>query len=72
MEWLKQLRSDGHLVACGGGAFEHHAGGLTLLKADSYEQAKELSDGNPMNEIGASELLIWDVYFADLAVPREM
>lgn len=72
MEWLKQLQNDGHLVTCGSGALEHHAGDLALLEADSCEQAKEPSDGNPMDEIGASDLLIWDVYFADLSVPREM
>ena len=70
MEWLRDLKERGHLLACGGGAWEQHAGGLTLLRAGSFEEAKELSDGNPMNEIGTSELLVWDVYFADLNVPR--
>ena len=70
-EWLRKLHAGGHLVACGGGAWEHHAGGLTLLRAESYEQAKELSDGTPMNEIGTTEILVWDVFYADLNVPRE-
>lgn len=71
MTWLNRLRADGRLVACGGGAWENHAGGLTLLRAESYEQAKELSDGTPMNEIGTTDIMVWDVYYADLAVPRE-
>jgi len=70
MAWLRELKERGSLVACGGGAWEEHAGGLTLLRAASYEEAKEMSDGNPMNEIGTSELMVWDVYFAALDVPR--
>ena len=66
MEWLQSLRRDGHLVACGGGGFENHSGGLTLITADSPEHAMELSSGSPMNEIGHTELLVWDVFFADL------
>jgi hypothetical protein len=70
MEWLRALHSKGQLVACGGGAWENHAGGLTLIRAAGYEEAKALSDGTPMNEIGTTTIMVWDVYFADLNVPR--
>lgn len=66
MEWLGALHAGGHLLACGGGGFEHHSGGLTLIRAESVEQALELAQGNPMNEIGQTELMIWDLYYADL------
>ena len=65
MSWLRELKKDGHLVACGGGSFEDPAGGLTIIRADSPEQALEL-DNNPLNEIGKTELFLWDVHHADL------
>lgn len=68
MEWLKDLNAGGNLIACGGGGFENHSGGLTLIKADSPEHAQQLSDGSPMNEIGHTEIMFWDTYFADLMV----
>ena len=72
MVWLKDLRTRGKLAACGGGGFATHSGGLTIVRADSVEEAIELSQGSPMNEIGATDVLVWDVYFADLSVPRAM
>lgn len=66
MEWLRGLHANGHLLACGGGGFEHHSGGLTLIRAETVEQALELSAGSPMNEIGTTELLVWDLYHANL------
>jgi uncharacterized protein YciI len=71
MEWLKDLKSKGKLVACGGGGFENHAGGLTLIKADSIEEAAELSSGTPMNEIGTTEIMVWDIFYGNLDVKRE-
>lgn len=68
MEWLRNLHAGGHLVGCGGGGFEQHAGGLTLIRAADVEEAQRLSAGSPMNEIGTTEILIWDVYFADLVL----
>jgi uncharacterized protein YciI len=68
MEWLGNLKESGHLIACGGGGFENHSGGLTIIRADSPEHALELSAGSPMNEIGTTELLVWDVFYAELAV----
>lgn len=70
MEWLRGLKAGGHLVSCGGGGFEHHAGGLTVIRAESIEQAMALSAGTPMNEIGHTEVFVWDVYYSDL-VERE-
>jgi len=72
MTWLRDLRARGKLAACGGGGFETHSGGLTILRADSVEEALELAAGNPMNEIGRTDVLVWDVYFADVSVPRAM
>lgn len=66
MEWLRSLYAAGHLLSCGGGAFENHTGGLTLIRAANVEEAQRLSAGSPMNEIGSTELFIWDVYYADL------
>ena len=66
MLWLKELYKAGHLVACGGGGFEHHSGGLTIVQAENIEQAVELSKGSPMNEIGTTDIMIWDVFYAHL------
>ncbi|MFN8286618.1 MAG: YciI family protein [Chitinophagales bacterium] len=68
MAWLKDLNAKGKLVACGGGGFESHSGGLTLIKANSIEEAIELSNGTPMNEIGKTEIMVWDVYYGNLQV----
>ncbi|MDB5035939.1 MAG: hypothetical protein JWQ98_3180 [Chlorobi bacterium] len=67
MAWLKDLKSRGKLLGCGGGGFEHHAAGLTLVAAESEEEARELSAGSPMNEIGTTDIMIWDVFYANLA-----
>ena len=66
MDWLKELHGKGKLVACGGGGFENHAGGLTLINASSVEEAAELSSGSPMNEIGTTEIFLWDLYYSNL------
>lgn len=66
MTWLRDLYAQGKLVGCGGGGFETHSAGLTLIRAESPEEAKALSDGTPMNEIGTTEILYWGVYYADL------
>ena len=70
MTWLAGLHAAGKLVACGGGGFETHSGGLTLVRADSVEEAQQHADASPMNEIGRTDLFVWDVYWADLAVAR--
>lgn len=70
MEWLRYLYANGHLVACGGGGFENQMGGLTLIRAENVEHAMDLSAGSPMNEIGTTEVMIWDVYYGDLDEKR--
>jgi uncharacterized protein YciI len=66
MAWLRELKASGHLVACGGGGFADRAGGLTLIAAESAEEAFALADGTPMNEIGRTEIFLWDVFYANL------
>lgn len=66
MEWLRGLYAQGKLVGCGGGGFERHSGGLTLIRAEGIEEAQRISAEHPMNEIGENELLIWDLFYADL------
>lgn len=66
MEWLRGLYAGGNLVGCGGGGFENHAGGLTLIRAADIEEAQRLAAGSPLNEIGSTEIFIWDLFYADL------
>lgn len=63
MVWLHDLYKAGKLVACGGGGFESYAGGLTLVRADTIEEALDIRGQSPMNEIGTTELLVWDVFY---------
>ena len=72
MQWLGELKARDLLVACGGGGFANHQGGLTIVRTDTVEEALELAQASPMNEIGSTELLAWSTYFADLSVPRDM
>ncbi len=71
MDWLRSLAADGRLVACGGGGFENHSGGLTLVRAQDPEAALAIAAAHPLNDIGDTELLVWDVYYGALDVPRE-
>lgn len=71
MTWLAGVKAQGKLVACGGGGFQDRPGGLTLVRADDVDEAMALAAASPMNEIGRTELLVWDVYWGDLAVPRD-
>ena len=71
MGWLRRLQADGRLVACGGGGFENHSGGLTLIRAEDPGDALQVAAAHPMNAIGTTELLVWDVYYGALDVPRE-
>lgn len=66
MEWLRGLYASGNLVGCGGGGFATQPGGLTLIRAESPEHAAELSAGTPMNEIGTTDIFLWDVFYGDL------
>jgi uncharacterized protein YciI len=67
MDWLRSLHAQGKLAGCGGGGFADRAGGLTLIRAASPEEAEALAAGQPMNEIGQTEIFLWDVFYADLA-----
>ena len=67
MIWLRELYAGGHLVGCGGGGWQNDTGGgLTLITADTPEEAERLSAGTPMNEIGYTEILQWGVFYANL------
>jgi uncharacterized protein YciI len=68
MTWLRGLHAKGQLAACGGGGFEVGDGGLTILNVQSVEEAQAIMESYPMNDIGTMELLVWDVFYADLAV----
>jgi uncharacterized protein YciI len=68
MVWLRDLHSKGQLVACGGGGYEVGDGGLTILNLNSVEEAQAIMETYPMNDIGTMELLVWDVFYADLVV----
>jgi uncharacterized protein YciI len=72
MEWIKDLRRRGILVACGGGGFAEADGGLTLLRAASAAEAAAEMAKSPQTAFGTQELFQWDVYFADLSVPKAM
>lgn len=68
MNWLRDLYTKGQLLACGGGGYEVGNGGLTILQLDSVEEALSIMASYPMNDIGTTELLVWDVFFAKLDV----
>jgi uncharacterized protein YciI len=68
MTWLRELYAGGHLVACGGGGWQNDTGGgLTLITAETPERAEELAAGTPMNEIGHTEIMLWDCFYGDLS-----
>lgn len=66
LTWLRDLKARNVLVACGGGGFETHMGGLTVVRASSATEAEELVSGDPMLEIGTHEIFEWSVFYADL------
>lgn len=67
MTWLRELHASGHLVACGGGGWSNDTGGgLTLITAETPEEAERIAAGTPMNEIGHTDILLWDCFYADL------
>ena len=68
MNWLRDLRAKDQLIACGGGGFEVEDGGLTILNVKDHIEAQEIMKTYSMNDIGTMELLVWDVFFADLTV----
>jgi hypothetical protein len=46
------------------GGFESYTGGLTLINAAGIDKAG--SAGRPMNEIGKTAIMVWDLFYADL------
>ena len=67
MTWLRDLHAQGKLVACGGGGWQNDTGaGLTLLTADTPEEAERLAAGTPMNEVGYTEIMLWDCFYGNL------
>ncbi len=69
MEWLRDLHAEGRLKGCGGGGWKDDSGGgLTLIEVSSEAEIEAIAARNPMNEIGTTEIMIWDVFFADLSV----
>ena len=55
-------------AATGSGGFEVGDGGLTILNVDSVEEAQAIMATYPMNDIGTMDLMVWDVFYADMAV----
>jgi len=66
LDWLRELKAKNVLVACGGGGFETHMGGLTIIRASSATQAEALVAGDPMLEIGTHDVFEWHVEYAEL------
>ena len=68
MAWLRELYAGGHLIGCGGGGWSNDTGaGLTLITASSPEEAERLATGQPMNEIGYTEIMLWDCFYGNLS-----
>src|SRR5437764_8334789 len=68
MVWLRELYAGGHLIGCGGGGWSNDTGaGLTLITASSPEEAERLAAGQPMNEIGYTEIMLWDCFYGNLS-----
>src|SRR5688572_19657456 len=68
MAWLRELRGNRRLVACGGAGAATWDGGLTLIEATSAEEAIAEASRSPQASMGTTEVLEWQVYFADLSV----
>lgn len=66
MEWLKKLKQVDTSLD-GGGGFSTHAAGLTFILAEISGRGTT-SSGTPMNEIGSTDVMLWDVFYADLSV----
>jgi len=66
--WLQEVYASGHLVGCGGGQWmkDSVGAGLTLIYAANDAEAQKLASGQPMNEIGTTEILQWDCFYGNL------
>lgn len=70
-DWLKQLKRESKLLACGGGGFEFHPGGLTIILAESPEEAQLYANQSPLSDLGTTEIFFWGLYFADLSETKQ-
>jgi uncharacterized protein YciI len=70
MEWLRELKKDGRLLGCGG--FANEDGGLTLIDAQSLEQARAVAAASPQSTLGATTIFEWEVYDAALKVESSL
>lgn len=66
-QWLKQLKQESKLLACGGGGFECHPGGLTIIRAESPEEAQMHANQSPLSDLGTTEIFFWGLYYANLS-----
>jgi hypothetical protein len=64
--WLKNLKSQSKLLACGGGGFELSSGGLTIIYAASPQEATVIASESPLSDMGTTEIMFWGVFHADL------
>lgn len=64
LAWLGGLHAEGRLAGCG--AWASGDGGLTLIRAASREEAAELYAPCPLRALGSTQLVEWEVFFADL------
>ncbi|MEY3688665.1 MAG: hypothetical protein RIT37_227 [Bacteroidota bacterium] len=64
--WLTQLKSQSKLLACGGGGFETSPGGLTIIYAESPEEAIAIANQSPLADMGTTEIMFWGLFHANL------
>ena len=72
MAWLRDLRRRGRLRGCGGAGGAEWNGGVTLIEAASADEAIAEAAASPQASMGATEVVQWEVYFADLVVEKDM
>ena len=66
--WLQNLKSQSTLLACGGGGFEQSPGGLTIIYAESPEEAMTIARQSPLSDMGKTEIMFWGVFHADMQI----
>ncbi|HEX8692705.1 MAG TPA: YciI family protein [Longimicrobium sp.] len=70
LEWLRALKREGRLLGCG--AWSSGDGGLTLVEAETLEEAEQINAANPLSPLGRTEIRAWEVYDASLMVDSGM
>jgi uncharacterized protein YciI len=71
MDWLRELKRRGKLLGCGGAGGASWDGGLTLIEAADAKEAIAEASRSPQAAIGTTEVVEWEVYFANLVVPKD-